>query len=295
MVTDPWKNVSCADVAARMEAALKAERDERLPPGRTFNAVGDLSVRSVLLAAAHAKMPDSGLKEADLDDNVEIGGFEKLLSRFTKGHIKPVVLCSVTDSMVSGSWGLFEFRLNDRGFIYYRPDWGTGDDESLPVVGAWEPSHDRQARRACILRTYSREWEGRALPPAMGQWAEGDLDMLQEAIRWVIRAEPNAWKMVMDRLRQKPLLGEDESEIIDRVAKSWATDPRRVRELLEFAYAMSNQPNQPPSGTGLRPREMDSLHCQHNQQWTRQLEDQEGHLLLDLYMECITQGKFRRW
>lgn len=77
--------------------------------------------------------------------------------------------------------------------------------------------------------------------------------------------------------------------------KSWATDPRRVREVLDFAYAMSNQPNQPPSGTGLRPREVDSLHCQVNQQWTRQLEDQEGHLLLDLYMECITQGKFRRW
>lgn len=278
-----------------MEAALKAERDERLPPGRTFNAVGDLSVRSVLLAAAHAKMPDSGLKEADLDDNVEIGGFEKLLSRFTKGHIKPVVLCSVTDSMVSGSWGLFEFRLNDRGFIYYRPDWGTGDDESLPILGAWEPSHDRQARRACILRTYSREWEGRALPPMMGQWAEGDLDMLQEGIRCVIHAEPNAWKMVIERLRQEPLLGEDKSEIIDRVAKSWATDPRRVREVLDFAYAMSNQPNQPPSGTGLWPREMDSLHCQLNQQWTRQLGDQEGHLLLDLYMECITQGKFRRW
>jgi hypothetical protein len=80
--------------------------------------------------------------------------------------------------------------------------------------------------------------EGRALPPVMGQWAEGDLDMLQEAIGCVIHAAPNAWKMVIERLRKEPSLGENDSEIIDRVAKSWATDPRRV--LLDGAVELGN-------------------------------------------------------
>lgn len=36
------------------------------------------------------------------------------------------VVCSVTDSMVSGSWGLKSFIIGDRGYLYYEP-----------VLGRW--------------------------------------------------------------------------------------------------------------------------------------------------------------
>ena len=38
--------------------------------------------------------------------------------------------------MASGCWGLLEFRLGARGYLYYQPDWGVEDpDECLPIFG----------------------------------------------------------------------------------------------------------------------------------------------------------------
>jgi hypothetical protein len=146
---------------------------------RVFVPIGEVSLRSALLAAA----PGDEDTQAAADSLLEgMGEIEETLSRFTGTPPEQVVYCGVSSSMVSGCWGLFEFRLGARGYLYYQPDFGVGDDESLPIFGAWEPADNPAARRACILRVYSREWRNRALPPAMGEWATGEPGLLQEAI-----------------------------------------------------------------------------------------------------------------
>ena len=58
-----------------------------------------------------------------------MGEIEETLSRFTDAPPVAVVYCCVSSSMVSGCWGLFEFRLPARGYLYYRPDWGLEDPD----------------------------------------------------------------------------------------------------------------------------------------------------------------------
>lgn len=304
-MADPWEKVSRHDLAALTNAALMEDLEQPLPSGRTFDAVGDLSLRSVLLAAAH-RGPDapmaagSGLEDVSLEDKeAKDADLEEVLSRFTDRPPKPVVLCSVTDSMVSGSWGLFEFCLGARGFLYYRPDWGVEDDESLPILGAWEPGHNQSARRACILRVYTREWENRVLPPAMGQWARGDPEVLQEAITRVLSAEPQAWKIVFERLRDVPGLRKGDSEAVEWIAQWSGFGVARVREVLQFAADMCDQSKQRPSSTQVALPGMDSFYSQDDQYWQRllagPLRGEVGCILVGLYVHCISEGGFWSW
>ncbi len=136
---DPWEGIPCAEIIAILENGLREAHDPQLRSGRIFDPVNDLSVQSVFVTVARDKLRGMDFDEADLEDLGEFIGFEELIARYANGPLEPIVACSVTDGMVSGIWGLSEFRMENHGFIYYRPDGGSGDDESLPILGAWEP------------------------------------------------------------------------------------------------------------------------------------------------------------
>lgn len=113
---------------------------------------------------------------------------------------KWVVYCSVTDSMVSGTWGLCEFALENRGYLFLKPDEWNG----VRILGAWEPAEDREARRDCVLRVYVREFDREGFPPVFGQWAQGcDPELLRDAILNVLRGNRRYWKDVFERLENE--------------------------------------------------------------------------------------------
>jgi hypothetical protein len=235
---DPWRNVSAADVAAAIDRALTEDHTEELPSGRVFMPIGEVSLRSALLAAA----PDDEDTQAAADNALEgMSEIEETLSRFTTAPPEDIIFCSVLNSMVSGCWGLYEFRLGARGYLYYRPDFRIGDDESLPVLGAWEPADDQAAQRACILRAYEREWRDRVLPPAMGEWTAGDPELLQAAILMVLKANPDAWEFVFDRLAEATEPKEAATLTVEDVARFSKQPVTHVRQVLRAVAARDKQ------------------------------------------------------
>jgi hypothetical protein len=307
-MADLWDEVSWAQLMFLLFHSLVEDRERPLPSGRIYVPARNLSVLSVLLAAARGdwQMPaDSGLEEVDgEDEGLEGVDFEEILSRFTDRPPQPVVRCSVSDSMVSGSWGLYEFHLGSSpasatGYLYYRPDWGVGDDESLPILGAWEPSDNQSARQACILRVYTREWENRVLPPAMGQWASGDPKLLHEAILRVLSFDPGAWEKVFQRLREGVEVREGDPEAVEWVSQWCGVEAARVRQVLDFARAMQGRSSRGPSAMQLTLPGTDPFYSDDDPYWQRllagPLTGEVGNLLVALYVYCISQGRFASW
>ena len=216
---DPWRNVSAADLAAVIDRALIEDRDEAPSSGRVFVPNGEVSLRSALLAAAPGDSDTQAVANTLLEETIDFD-IEETVTRFTDTPPERVVWCSCTGSRLSGSWGLLEFRLGARGYLYYKPDDGLVEEEdALPIYGAWEPADDPAARRACILGVYRRAWDHLALPPHFGEWATGEPGLLQEAILRVLDANPKAWEMVFDRLADAPEPREAAVQTVEEVAK----------------------------------------------------------------------------
>ncbi len=145
---------------------------------------------------------DEALK-SEAEDTLEGENPEKVLVPFLGAEPQWVVRCSVTDSMTSGNWGLKWFVIGSRGYFYFHPDFGIGDEsECLPVVGVWEPAKDRSAGLATLKDAYINYWEDFALPPFMGQWARGPSDFLADAVGAILQQTPSLWSDVLDRLRR---------------------------------------------------------------------------------------------
>ena len=229
---DPWRNISAADLAAAIDRALIEDREEAPPSGRVFVPIAEVSLRSALLATAPGDEDTQAVADSLLEG---MGDIEETLSRFTGTPPERVVDCCVSDSRLSGCWGLLEFRLGARGYLYYQPDWGLEDpDECLPIFGAWEPADDPAARRACIFRVYARKWRDCGLPPEMGQWATGEPGLLQEAVLRVLDANPEAWDMVFERLDQAPEPREAAVQTVEEVAQLSASPTEHVRQVLHL-------------------------------------------------------------
>ena len=200
-----------------------------------------------------------------LEEMVDI---QETLSQFTDTPPEPVVDCCSSTCMVSSCWGLFEFRLGARGYLYYEPDWGMEDPgECLPIFGAWEPADDSTARRACILRVYARKWDSIGLPPFFGEWATAEPGLLQEAILRVLDANPEAWEMVFDRLDQAPEPREAANETVEEVAELSASPAEHVRQVLYLVAARDHQ---------FRERLR-----------TEASRDKDRHIVIALLMHCI--------
>jgi len=218
---DPWRDITVADGVAVLEQRLILT-SSTTSGGCIFKPADGLSIASVLLQLA-----------PEAEDAFDSETPAEIFARVMRVTPTAVVRCSVSDSMVSGSWGLFEVHLGSRGYLYYEPDWGVGDDESLPILGAWAPADDLEARRQLILEVYASEWDKRALPPMMGQWASGEPALLQAAVSRVLKEHPDAWRLVFQRLRDCRELAKMSSATITDVAERSGAEPTFVRTVID--------------------------------------------------------------
>jgi len=257
---DPWSNVSAADLAEVIDRALRRDPKDG-PSAGLFRPTRRVSLRSALLNLL-PRSRTARLKAGEwLDDN----GIEETFFRIARTSPKRVVYCCVSSGMASGCWGVLEFRLRDRGYLYYSPD--EGEHES--ILRAWEPADDVAVRRACILSTYLREWRERVLPPAMGEWAIGDAELLQEAILRVLEPEPDAWTDVLERLKDVPEPREASAGIVEKVAKLSAARSGHVRDVLDLVAGEDE---------GLAGRLKDGL-----------ASDEEQRIVVALFINCISK------
>ena len=235
--THPWTTISTAEVQAKIDLGLS---EVPASSGRAFVAHEDLSIRSALVEVLQTED-----RQDEANGILEESSLCDVFRPFLEKEPDWEVVCSVTDSMVSGSWGLRSFLIGDRGYLYYEPVWGVGDDEGecLPIAAAWEPVKDAQAFRVCFLLAYERNWQDFCLPPMMGQWAIGPRDVMPEAVMNALRSDPD-WSAVVERLR-KDKNSRSFEEIVLAVAKQTGEYPESVSRILRPYYevkkAVQNQ------------------------------------------------------
>jgi hypothetical protein len=261
---DPWRDISPANLAEAMDRALIKDSEDP-PSGRMLRPIPELSLRSVLRALLPWKRDTQELADEWLADN----GIEETFFRLARTSPKRVVYCCVSSSMVSGCWGVHEFRLAGRGYLYFSSD---EDEDGGAILGAWEPAGDAAARRAGILAVYAREWGERTLPPAMGEWASGDPALLQEAILRALEAEPEAWKVVLERLSDAPEPREASAQTVRRVARCSGAAAQQVRDVLGLLTAQDGE---------LKERLL-----------TRSSSDDERRIVVAVFVHCIAKDPF---
>ena len=233
----PWITISTAEVQARIDLGLSAVPTSS---GRAFVAHEDLSIRSALLEVLQTED-----RQDEANGILEESSLCDVFRPFLEKEPEWDVVCSVTDSMVSGSWGLRSFIIGDRGYLYYEPVWGVGDDkgECLPIIAAWEPVKDAQAFRVCFLLAYERNWQDFCLPPMMGQWASGPRDIMLEAITNALRLAPD-WSAVVERLRKdknSQSFEEIALAVVEETGERAESVSRILRPYYEFKEAAPNQ------------------------------------------------------
>jgi hypothetical protein len=233
----PWITISTAEVQARIDLRLSAVPTSS---GRAFVAHEDLSIRSALLEVLQTED-----RQDEANGILEESSLCDVFRPFLEKEPEWDVVCSVTDSMVSGSWGLKSFIIGDRGYLYYEPVWGVGDDkgECLPIIAAWEPVKDAQAFRVCFLLAYERNWQDFCLPPMMGQWASGPRDIMLEAITNALRLAPD-WSAVVERLRKdknSQSFEEIALAVVEETGEPAESVSRILRPYYELNEAAQNQ------------------------------------------------------
>jgi hypothetical protein len=224
---DPWSFLSAEALARPIDTALELDPNECPASGVVLVPAWPVSIRSALRDALPAGAGAELAFELRLE-NLEMADMERLICRFSP--VESVVDCWVSDSMAAGSWSLLEFRLGNRGYLCDQPDYGIDADESLPILGAWEPAADDVARRACILSGYERDWHNRAWPPFMGQWASGDPALLRDAIVRVVKTNAVGW--ARDAVLERLTRGGDSYEHVQAVAELNDVPPERVVQVL---------------------------------------------------------------
>jgi hypothetical protein len=161
-----------------------------------FIPKADLTIGSVLVDVLKTKVR-SEAREVLQNESVD-----EVFSRISSVATKWVVKCEVSDSMVSGRWGLRTFAIDGRSHLYHQPDEGIEGEELLRIVDAWDPTEDFETFRLCLLNAYSEEWRACILPPAMGQWVSGPAEILLEAVSSALEDDPGYWGLVSERLRR---------------------------------------------------------------------------------------------
>jgi len=225
----PWTAVSSADIQRALDSAV-ARTLGRRKSKRKISPGSLPSVREALLNV----FGDNEKLRAEAEAVIEGENPETVLAPFLEAEPRWLIRCSVTDSMVSSVWGLKGFVLGSRGYIYFHPDFGIGDEsgERLPIVGVWEVSEDRSARLACWKDAYTTYCKDFALPPFMGQWAQGPSDFLRDTIGAILERTPRLWLDVLNRLRQDT----EKDHVLTRLRRDLAgddTDGGLIRSLAE--------------------------------------------------------------
>ncbi len=224
----PWTMVSAAQIQAQIDRALLQKQVIESTSGRVFLPRRSVSLRSVLLAVLRGSaLRQEAEKIIDSESSVDI------FRPFLNEEPRWLLHCSIKDSMVSGSWGLKYFQLRRRGYLYYEPDWGTGDDDSLPILGAWEPIENTEAFRACFLDAHTRTWERFGFPPCIGQWATGPFEIMLEAVCAVLQKDSSGWSAIVEQLQKHR--GSDQAEfdqLVEETARRTELPPLVVSGIL---------------------------------------------------------------
>lgn len=193
----PWNSLSSADIQGAIDSEITRSRKRRSK--RKVALEPPPSIRQALIDVF--KGNEALRKEAE--EKLEGQNPELILASFIEVQPKWAVRCSVTESMMSSVWGLKCICFESRGYAYFAPAFGVGDEnECLPIVASWEPGNDRNAALAALKKTYLSCWEEFVLPPATGQWAKGSADFLPDAVAAVLDRHPSYWCKVLDRLRR---------------------------------------------------------------------------------------------
>jgi hypothetical protein len=225
---DFWEAVTAADVEHAIDEALVEDRTVTPESGRVLVPVRNVSLGSGLCAAVGG---DQSLRDAIEDSYREIG-VRDLVARFALTPPDVVIDCCESQSRTSGSWGLGEVQLGNRGYLFAQSD--EDEDDDWPILGAWEPADDAAARRACILAVHGREWRSRNWPPVSAREATGDPGLLQEAILRALDADPKWWGHVRGVASE----AEDRPETplpIEAIARRSGATPEAVRRVLGMA------------------------------------------------------------
>lgn len=171
----PWVRLSAERFLESLDARLVDDAEATQSTGRVFRPRRPFTLGDVALEAAAPD--DKPLLRPDV--KADYWPLRDLADRLPWiGDIGTIIECSVTDSMVSSVWGLGEFAIGDRGYVYYINDYEGFDHGTPEVLGAWEPRKDPAAKRACVVSSYARSWDKIGLPPLLGQWVSGDPDLL---------------------------------------------------------------------------------------------------------------------
>jgi hypothetical protein len=211
----PWTAVSSADIQRAFDSEVAGKSGRR----KSKRKISPDSLPSIREALVSVFGDDEELRKK-AEAAIEGEDPETVLAPFLDAGPGWLVRCSVTDSMVSGVWGLKGFVLGSRGYLYFHPDFGVGDEsECLPIVGVWEVSEERSARLACWKDAYTTYCKDFALPPFMGQWAHGPSDFLREAIGAVLQRKPSLWLGVLNRLRQDTAEDDTDGSLIRSLAE----------------------------------------------------------------------------
>jgi hypothetical protein len=239
----PWTAVSSADIQRSLDSAV-ARTLTRRKSKRRISLDSLPSIRDALLNV----FGDNEELRHEAESAIEGEDPETVLAPFLKTETKWVVRCSTTDSMVSGVWGLKGFILGSRGYLYFHPEFGIGDEsECLPIVGVWEVSEDRSACLACWKDAYTTYCKDFALPPFMGQWAQGPSDFLRDAIGAILKRTPRLWLDVLNRLRHDSAEdGKDGSlirSLAEKVSSETALEESTVSGVLTTFLTASKRPS----------------------------------------------------
>jgi hypothetical protein len=211
---DPWEGVSAIDIQRSINRSLS------LTP----------SPKDILLDVVDGKVRD------EAEEWVSNEGIMEIFSRFLKDEPTWAIKCHVTDSMVSGTWGLQTFTIGRQGYIYSWPD---GDEFEPSILGTWKPARDEKAYRTRLLSIYKRSWQWCILPPQMGQWVDGPFDVIFEGICAALQQEPGFWGAVLGRFRTPHRRDLAFGELVKKTSESTKTCSQIVGSILEL-YRSAN-------------------------------------------------------
>ncbi|MEX2376141.1 MAG: hypothetical protein WD942_11255 [Dehalococcoidia bacterium] len=229
----PWRQVAPALVERALNA-IPWEELNMLPSisGRVLVPSDPVSVHSALLAGVEDEAARNDTSELELDGITDL---ETALRQIAE--VEQLFECAVENSMVSGAWGLGSFTFGSRGYLYNRPDAGIGDDESLPILGAWEPADDPDTRLECIKAVYRREATRKGWPPhGFAERIQGDTNLIFDLLVDILLFEPDVAGLMIERLRASP---EFEKLTVFDMERAATRRPLATRRQLQELYELT--------------------------------------------------------
>ncbi len=226
--SDPWPRISPERFRQSIEARLVDDEGVAAEGERVFRPRDPFTLGEVALDAA---LPDDRpLLRPDVEsDYWPIDDLAERLPWIETGGT--IIECSVTDHIVGSLWGLGEFAIGNRGYVYYITDYEGFDHGTPQVLGAWEPRDDAAAKHACVESCYARGWNEIGLPPLLGQWVSGHPELLIACLLRVLEkpiGERASWDEIVDTVLSTEWLHFRSRAALDAVSRHFGIPYARL-------------------------------------------------------------------